>query len=66
MKERNLNPKTVFRLVGLMAFIFITLKLMGVITWPWWILTVSLWFCSATLLVVVIISFVIAIFEEQL
>jgi len=28
---------------GLLAIVFITLKLMGYITWPWWIVLSPIW-----------------------
>lgn len=38
---------------GWLALIFITLKLCGVITWPWWIVLAPIWGVFATVLAVV-------------
>ena len=44
---------------GLLAIVFITLKLCGVIDWSWWWILAPLW--GSVLFVVAIIIFVVAI-----
>jgi len=44
---------------GLLAIVFITLKLMGYITWSWWWVLAPLW---APLAVVLVIFLIIVIF----
>lgn len=48
--------------LGLLAIVFITLKLCNVITWSWWWVTAPLWipvaFCAAIALIVIIALFI--------
>jgi uncharacterized membrane protein YdbT with pleckstrin-like domain len=44
---------------GLLAIVFITLKLCGVIDWSWWWVTAPLWGPLAALLVVIAIGLVV-------
>lgn len=30
-------------ILGLLSCIFITLKLCGIISWPWWLITLPIW-----------------------
>jgi len=39
---------------GLLAIVFITLKLTGVISWSWWLITSPLWGGFAFLLVILV------------
>ena len=52
---------------GLLAIVFITLKLCGVITWSWWWVTAPIWGGFAIFLAILAIIFigclVVAIFE---
>lgn len=49
---------------GLLALVFITLKLTGVITWSWlWVLA-PLWIPVALLVIVIIIAIVVYIFKD--
>lgn len=45
--------------LGLLAIVFITLKLCNVITWSWWWVTAPLWipvaFCVAVALIVILV-----------
>jgi hypothetical protein len=45
---------------GWLALIFITLKLCGVITWPWWIILAPLWGPVAFVLALAVILLVVA------
>jgi hypothetical protein len=42
-------------ILGVLAIVFIVLKLVGVITWSWWLVTAPLW--GGFLLVVILLSF---------
>lgn len=48
---------------GLLAIIFITLKLVGTITWSWWLVLGPLYIPSA--IVLVLIGIVVAIEAQQ-
>jgi hypothetical protein len=48
---------------GLLAIVFITLKLMGYITWSWWWVLAPLW---APLAVVLVIFLIVVIFALAL
>lgn len=41
--------------ITLLAILFIGLKLVGVITWPWWVVLSPIWASWAFIIVVVII-----------
>ena len=43
--------------LGLLALIFITLKLLGEITWSWWWVLSPLWIPAATIIVVAALVF---------
>jgi hypothetical protein len=47
--------------MGLLALIFITLKLTGYITWSWWLVTLPLWGGVALIFSLFIIGPVLAI-----
>lgn len=53
--------------MGVLAIVFITLKLLGTITWSWWWVTAPLWAGLATVLVgfvlFVIIAFIIGLLK---
>ena len=50
--------------LGLLAIVFITLKLTGNIDWSWWWITAPLWGGFAVLLVIIIIWGVINLFSK--
>jgi hypothetical protein len=41
---------------GCLGVVFVTLKLVGVIDWPWWLVTLPLWFEFALALAIVVIG----------
>ena len=49
-------------IVGLLGVAFVILKLLGIITWSWWLVTLPFWGGFALLLVIAIIAFVVYIF----
>lgn len=54
--------------MGLLAIVFITLKLMGYITWSWWWVTAPLWggfaFFIAVFAAIFIVAFIVAMFTK--
>lgn len=46
--------------LGLLGLLFITLKLIGVITWSWWWVTVPLWGPTAIVIAVVLVLLILA------
>lgn len=46
---------------GLLAIVFITLKLCGVITWSWWWVLAPLWIPFILVILVILIALFIAI-----
>jgi len=49
---------------GLLTIVFITLKLIGTITWSWWWVLSPLWMPLAVVLVILLIIFIIFLFKE--
>lgn len=54
----NTNNTTGIGILDVILVIFIILKLVGVITWPWWVVLIPLW-VSLVLIAIVIIIFII-------
>ena len=50
---------------GLLAIVFITLKLTGYITWSWWWVLAPLWGAAAFALVMVAVFFVLAVIVSR-
>lgn len=61
MDDNNSNSSNGVGFLGLMFLIFMTLKLMGYITWSWWWVSAPLWipfiFVSTLILIFVLIEF---------
>ena len=49
---------------GLLAIVFITLKLCGVIDWEWWLVLAPIWVPMAIALIVLLFMFFWAIVKE--
>ena len=45
---------------GLLFIVFLILKLVGVISWSWWFVTMPLWFGFVVIFIALAISFVIS------
>ncbi len=56
MSDSNNTSSPGIGFLGLLAILFIGLKLGGVITWSWWWVTAPLWGGIVIILVVVIIA----------
>jgi hypothetical protein len=61
MDNNNSNSSSGVGFLGLMFLIFMTLKLMGYITWSWWWVSAPLWvpfvFVSTIILIFLLIEF---------
>lgn len=55
MANNNSSSSSGVGLLGLMFLIFMTLKLMGYITWSWWWVTAPLWGGFAIIITIVLI-----------
>ena len=58
MKE---NAKSGIGFVGLLTIVFITLKLLKVISWSWWWVLSPIWI---EILLIVVIAFLVALVEK--
>ena len=58
MSDNNTNSGSGIGFAGLLAIVFITLKLMGYITWSWWWVLSPLWISAA----IVLLLFIVLIF----
>lgn len=54
MSNSSSSPSGVIGFYGLLAVVFITLKLCGIIAWSWWWVLFPLWLPAAALLVFVV------------
>lgn len=59
MTNNNVNSAGGGGFLGLMFLIFMTLKLMGYITWSWWWITLPLWGGIALILSIVTLVVII-------
>ena len=48
---------------GVLALIFITLKLLGVVAWSWWWVLAPIWIPSAIAIVIVLAVVILAILK---
>ena len=58
----NTNNATGVGILDVILVIFIVLKLVGVITWPWWVVLIPLW---ASLVLIAIITIIFIIYERR-
>jgi hypothetical protein len=49
---------------GLLAIIFITLKLCNVITWSWWLVLMPIWIWWAIFLIVFVVTIIVFVIME--
>jgi hypothetical protein len=66
MDNNNSNSSSGVGFLGLMFLIFMTLKLMGYITWSWWWVTAPLWFGFAIILTIILIFLLIEFLKKIL
>lgn len=52
MKEAAQASSGVGNIFGLLGVVFVTLKLLGKITWSWWLVTLPFWGGLAVILVI--------------
>ena len=64
MSKNNSNSSNGIGLFSLMFLIFMTLKLMGYITWSWWWVTAPLWGGFALIGVIAIIAVVFFMYKK--
>lgn len=55
MYDNNLNSSNGVGFLGLMFLIFMTLKIMGYITWSWWWVSAPLWVPFIIVLMIILI-----------
>jgi hypothetical protein len=59
------NKTSKFPFLGILALIFITLKLTGYITWSWWWVLAPIWLpITIVILFVVVAAFILAIADK--
>ena len=64
-KNNSSSVGTVIGFTGLLTMVFITLKLLGKITWSWlWVLS-PIWIDVGIICIVLIIMFAIALLNEK-
>lgn len=66
MSSENSNTGGGISFLGVLAIVFIVLKLTGHITWSWWWVTAPLWGGIALLLAGVILYMIFALAKEYL
>lgn len=56
MKNKNYNANnTGVGILGVLLIVFIVLKLVGVVTWSWWIVLAPLWVEIGLLIIVILV-----------
>ena len=56
MKNINYNTNnTGIGILGVLLIIFIVLKLVGVVTWSWWIVLAPLWMEIGLLIIIILV-----------
>ena len=66
MAENNNTQSGGIGFLGLLAIVFITLKLTNVINWSWWWVTAPLWGPIVALLGLAVVAVIIAVISEIL
>ncbi len=61
MSNKSTSSSTGLGFTGLLAIVFITLKLLGKITWSWWWVLSPLWIGFLVTVIVLIMLFLIMI-----
>jgi hypothetical protein len=54
MNDNNSSQSSGIGFAGLLAIVFITLKLLGKIDWPWWWVLSPLWIAALIFIVIVL------------
>ena len=60
-KESNTNSNAGIGFTGLLTIVFITLKLLGKITWSWWWVLSPIWITVILVIAVLLIGLLIAL-----
>jgi hypothetical protein len=60
MSDKNISVQVGPNFLGLLAIVFITLKLTGYITWSWWWVLAPLWGGAVLFLAIVVIFVLVA------
>ena len=56
MKDKNYNVNnTGVGILGVLLIVFIVLKLVGVVTWSWWVVLIPLWIEIGLLIIVILV-----------
>lgn len=56
MKDKNYNANnTGVGILGVLLIVFIVLKLVGVVTWSWWVVLIPLWIEIGLLIIVILV-----------
>jgi uncharacterized membrane protein YesL len=64
MKKGDNASRNGIGTLSVLLTIFITLKLVGVIQWPWWMVLIPLWIQIAVVVLAWIVLAIIYIFKE--
>jgi len=51
--------------VGLLGVVFVTLKLLGIIDWSWWLVTLPFWGGFVLVVTIIVIGFPIFLLVKQ-
>ena len=56
MKDNNYNANNIgVGILGVLLIVFIVLKLVGVVTWSWWVVLIPLWIEIGLLIIVILV-----------
>ena len=64
MANTTISAPSGIGLPGAMFLVFLVLKLTGTITWSWWWVTSPLWITAVSVIAIVLMALVVAIFMD--
>ncbi len=65
MSGSNGTPSSGIGVSGLLGVVFVTLKLIGVIDWSWWWVTLPFWGSLALALIIAVVGFPIYLWIKR-
>lgn len=66
MKDKNYSVNnTGVGILGVLLIIFVVLKLVGVVTWSWWVVLIPLWIEIGLIALIIIIGLIVILIRKR-